>query len=343
MGPRSPWGGLLNRGYIQSWNFTVERRLPLDIIANVGYVGTKTVNQLLDRNINTAGPGSSLNLQANLPLARLYGRTITSNMWDGIGDGRYHALQASLNKSLGHGLFLKGAYTWSKTLNMADDDGWAGLAFTHWEPEFRRNYAPAGYDRTHMFTMAWVYDLPAGKGRKYALAGAANAVLGGWRLSGVFSAYTGTPFTVGGSGNAARCVGCAVSAVQVAPASKQDTERGPGKTYFDPNSFRDPLFFNGGNAPYIQGTVGRNSLHGPGFWKLDPMLSKEFHITEGIKMEFRAEAENITNTPRWNNPNAGSGSLQLNSDGSIRALNNFMAITGAGGLRTARFGLRMQF
>jgi hypothetical protein len=343
MGPRSPWGGHLNRGYIQSWNFTVERRLPLSMIGNVGYVGTKTVHQLIDRNINTAGPGSALNLQANLPLAKLYGRTISANMWDGWADGRYHALQASLNKNMTHGLFLKGAYTWSKTLNYADDDGWVGLPFTNWEPELRRNYAPAGYDRRHMLTMAWTYDLPFGKGQKFGLTGIGDAVLGGWKVSGIFSAYSGTPFTVGGSGNAARCQGCAVSAIQLSPARKIDTERGPQKPYFDPESFRDPLFFNGGVAPFLQGTVGRNSLYGPGFWKLDPMVSKTFSITERVRTEFRAEADNLTNTPRWNNPSAGSGSLQLNPDGSIRALNNFMAITGAGSLRSFRFGLRTTF
>ncbi len=350
MGPRSPWGGLLHRGYIQSWNFTVERRLPMDIIANVGYVGTKTVHQMMDRNINTAGLGASLNLQANLPLARLYGRTIGSNMWDGIGDGRYHALQASLNKNVSHGLFLKGAYTWSKTLNMADDDGWTGPAFTNLESEFRRNYAPAGYDRRHMFTMAWVYDFPVGRGMKYELSGVANAVLGGWKVAGIFSAYTGTPFTVGGSGNAARCSGCAVTAVQIGPVRKIDTERGPNKSYFDPNSFRDPLFFNGGNAPYLQGTMGRSALYGPGFWRLDPQLSKVFTITERVKTEFRAEATNFTNTPRWNNPNSGSGNLLLNPDGSIRDQNNFMSITGVTAQlgtgfanRAFRFGLRTTF
>jgi hypothetical protein len=343
MGPRSPWGGPLHRGYIQSWNFTIERKLPLEIIGNVGYVGTKTVHQMIDRNINNAGLGSSLNLQANLPLARLHGRTIAANMWDGIGDGRYHALQASLNKNVSHGLFLKGAYTWSKTLNMADDDGWTGFAFTNWEPEIRRNYAPAGYDRRHMFTMAWVYDLPVGKGQKYALSGAADAVLGGWKIAGVFSAYTGTPFTVGGSGNAARCVGCAVTAIQLSPLRKIDTERGPGKPYYDPESFRDPLFFNKGNAPYLQGTVGRSALYGPGFWRLDPMISKVFTVNERVKTEFRAEANNFTNTPRWGNPNSGSGNLILNADGSIQNLNNFMTITGAQAGRVFRFGLRASF
>ncbi len=343
MGPRSPWGGRLNRGYIQSWNFTLERKLPLDILATAGYVSTKTVRQLMDRNINTVGPGLGADTR-NLPLARLYGRTNAANMWDGIGDGNYHSLQASLNKNLGHGLFLKGAYTWSKTLNMTDEDGWAGLAQWNWEPMIDRNYAPAGYDRRHMFTMAWVYHLPVGRGKRWAVSGIADKVLGGWELSGMFSAYTGTPFTVSGSGSSLRCIGCAQTADLVAPLRKIDTERGPGKTYYDPNSFRDPLvFFNPANPVYRPGTTGRNAFYGPGFWRLDPMVSKEFVVTERIRTEFRVEAVNITNTPRWGTPNSGAASLALNPDGSIRALNNFMSITGAGGLRTMRFGLRTQF
>jgi outer membrane receptor protein involved in Fe transport len=343
MGPRSPWGGMLNRGYIQSWNFTVERKLPLDFLANVGYVATKTVHQMLDRNINSGGPGSSLNT-SNLPLARLYGRVIGSNMWDGIGTGSYHSLQASLNRDFGRGLFVKGAYTWSKTLNMADDDGWAGLAFSSWEPELKRNYAPAGCDRRHMFTMAWVYDLPFGRGKRWDLRGITDGAFGGWRLTGMFSAYTGTPFTVTGSAAAVRCVGCTQTADQIGPVRKIDTERGPGKPYYDPTSFRDPLFsFNPANPVYRFGTMGRNVLYGPGFWRLDPMLSKEVSVKERVRVEFRAEAQNITNTPRWGNPNAGSASPILNSDGSIRQLNNFMTITGAGGLRSFRFGLRTEF
>ncbi len=127
MGPRSPWGGLLNRGYIQSWNFTVERRLPLDAVVSAGYVATKTVHQLMDRNINTSGPGEDVDTR-NRALAKLYGRTNAANMWDGIGNGSYHSLQVSLNKNFSKGLFMKGGYTWSKTLNMADEDGWTGLA-----------------------------------------------------------------------------------------------------------------------------------------------------------------------------------------------------------------------
>ncbi|MGH8248088.1 MAG: TonB-dependent receptor domain-containing protein, partial [Gammaproteobacteria bacterium] len=322
MGPRSPWGGMLNRGYIQSWNFTVERRLPLDTVVSAGYVATRTIHQLIDRNINTTGPGDGADTR-NLPLARLYGRTNSADMWDGIGVGNYHSLQVALNKNLSRGLYLKGAYTWSKTLNMTDEDGWAGLAQWHWEPMIHRNYAPAGYDRRHMFTMAWVYELPVGQGKRWRTSGVADAVLGGWKINGMFSAYTGTPFTVSGSGSSLRCIGCNQTADLVAPLRKIDSERGPGKPYFDPNSFRDPLVsFNPANPVYRPGTTGRNAFYGPGFWRLDPAIYKEFRITERVRTEFRVEAFNITNTPRWGNPNAGSGSLSLNPDGSIRALNN---------------------
>jgi hypothetical protein len=58
MGPRSPWGGQMNRGYIQSWNFTLERKLPADFLVSVGYVGNQTVRQFLDRDINAAPIGT---------------------------------------------------------------------------------------------------------------------------------------------------------------------------------------------------------------------------------------------------------------------------------------------
>jgi hypothetical protein len=73
------------------------------------------------------------------------------------------------------------------------------------------------------------------------------------------------------------------------------------------------------------------------------MISKVFTVTERVKTEFRAEAQNFTNTPRWNNPNSGSGSMILNPDGSIQNLNNFMTITGAQAGRVFRFGLRASF
>ncbi|MGH9722813.1 MAG: TonB-dependent receptor domain-containing protein [Bryobacteraceae bacterium] len=339
---RSPWGGEIHRGYIQSWNFTVQRKLPLDMVGSVGYVATRTVHQLLQRNINTAGPGT-LNAR-DLPLAKLYGKTIAANMWDGYGPGSYHSLQATFDKSFAKGLFLKGAYTWSKTLNMADDDGTAGLAMFDWDPMIKRNYAPAGYDRRHMMTMAWMYDIPVGKGKHFGLSGPLDLILGGWRLNGVFSAYSGTPFSMTASGDSLRCFGCAQTVDLVGPVTKIDNERGPAKPYFDPAAFFDPLWsFNTASPVYRPGTTGRNFLYGPGFWKVDPMLSKTFKVKERYEAEFRFEAQNGTNTPRWNQPNTGTGQIQRDASGKVTDYRNFMAVTGAGGVRTARLGLRLTF
>jgi hypothetical protein len=345
MGPCSPWGGRLHRGYIQSWNFTVERKLPLDMVMSAAYVGTRTIHQMLYRNINALGPGGGLDTR-NLPLAQLYGRTIASNMWDGFGYGSYNSLQVTLNKSFSKGLFLKGAYTWGRYMNMAEEDGWAGPAAWNWEPMMARNYAPSSEDRRHSFVMGWVYELPVGQGKHYTLSGIADKVLGGWKINGGLVAYTGTPFSVTGTSTAERCgpTSCTTTADQIAPVKKIDQGRGPGFLYYDPMSFRDPLFtFNAANPVYRPGTTGLRALYGPGFWQVAGSVYKEFRVTERVKAEFRAEAPNVTNTPHWGNPNAGAASMVLNSDGSLRTLNNFMCITSASEPRQIRFGLRLQF
>jgi hypothetical protein len=350
MGPRSPWGGQIHRGYTQSWNFTIERKLPMDAVGSVAYVGTKTVHQLLDLNINTDLPGQDLNPN-NRFLAKLYGqpKTIGMNMWDGFGSAFYNSLQASLNKNLSHGLFLKMAYTFSKSLSMADDDGWQGLPY--WNTDYKRNYAPSGYDRRHMFTTAWVYEIPMGKGRKVEFSSKVlDYIAGGWQISGIFSAYTGTPFTVTGSGSSLRSAGNSQTADLVQPVTKIDAERGPNKPYYSPTSFMDPLVFFNQTGVYRYGTMGRNVLYGPGFWRIDPGIYKTFRVTERIKAEFRAESYNFTNTPRWNNPNAGSASPLRDAQGNITNLNNFMAITSVFGNnfgqdagRNFRFAMRVAF
>lgn len=346
MGPRSPWGGHLNRGYIQSWNLTLERRLPWEMIGSVGYVATRTIGQLLDRNINTVGPGLGTTT-ANLPLAKAHGRTIGMNMWDGWGYGAYDSLQATLDKRFSNGFFAKASYTFGKALNMADDTGWAGPKAFNWEGMLDRNYSPASYDRPHTFTSAFAYELPFGKGRRFNMEGVANQVLGGWSMNGTFYVYAGTPFTVTGSGQSLQCIGCTQTAHQIGPVKKLGG-KGPQQPYFDPSSFRDPLFyFNSANPVYTPGSMGINSMRGPGFWQLNPAIFKNFLITERVKMEFRAESNNVAHNTRWGNPSGNSAAMLLNPDGSLRnvtnPLQNFMSITSADSFRQFRFGLRLSF
>jgi hypothetical protein len=341
MGPRSPWGGEVSRGYIQSWNFTLERKLPGDLITSIGYVGTQTVNQLIDRDINSAPPGTG---PAGRPLAATQNRRIQMLMWDGIASGNYHGLQLSLNRQFKNGLLLKGAYTFSKAINWADDDGWTGLGGGwNWEPIMRRNRAAAGYNRAQMFTLGGVYELPFGPGKKLVSDGALSYLLRGWQTNGTFSAYTGTPFTVSANAAELNAPGNSQTADLVVQGKvKVLGEIGANKSWFDPLAFRQPFGVR-------FGSTGRNTLFGPGIWNINLSLFRTFRITEKLKVEFKTESFNLTNTPKFSNPAANVGNMSLNADGTVRTLNNFSSIIStlpnlaAPSERQLRFGLRIEF
>jgi len=328
------------RGYIQSWNFSLEQKLPADIVTGIAYVGTQTVHQMLDVDINAAPPGGG---PAGRPLAATQNRRIAMLMWDGAASGNYHSLQLALNRQFSRGLFLKGAYTWSKAINWTDEDGWTGAPNWNWQPVMARNRAVAGYDRAQMFTMGFLYEAPFGPGKKWAADGLSSWLLRGWQTNGLFAAYTGTPFTISGSGTELNAPGNS----QTADLVKSGTvaipgEIGANKSWFDPLAFRQPTGVR-------FGTTGRNTMFGPGLWNLDMSVFRTFKVMERIKLEFKAECFNITNTPKFSNPGAGVASMVLNSDGTVRTLNNFSSITSTlGGLanpseRQFRFGLRFSF
>jgi len=119
---RSVGPGELKRGYIESWNLIVEGKLPGNFLGSVGYVGTQTVHQFADLDMNASLPGTG---QAGQPYNKPQfgdalspgGRTASTLYWQGFLSANYHALQASLNRQFKNGLMVKGAYTWSKTIN----------------------------------------------------------------------------------------------------------------------------------------------------------------------------------------------------------------------------------
>ena len=270
MGPRSAWGGELHRGYIQSWNFTVERKLPADLVTSIGYVGTLTVHQMIDRDINAAPPGG---VPAGRPLAATQNRRIPMLMWDGLASGNYHALQVALNRQFSRGLFLKGAYTWSKAINWTDEDGWTGAPPWNLQPVMHRNRAEAGYNRAHMFTMGYVYELPFGPGKSWVTGGPLSWILRDWQTNGAFVAYTGTPFTVSAAGTELNSPGNAQTADLVVPGKVNVLgEIGANKAWFDPLAFRQPTGVR-------FGSTGRNTLYGPGLWDLSMSLFRAFSVT----------------------------------------------------------------
>jgi hypothetical protein len=239
---------------------------------------------------------------------------------------------------------MKGAYTWSKAISLSDDDGWASVG-RNWLPQLGWNRSRTGYDRTHMFALGWLYELPLGAGRKWAASGLAAKVLGGWQINGTFSAYTGSPFTVGASGASVNAPGNTQTADLVKPGKVQKLGRiGPGEQFYDATAFRSVNEVRFGNS-------GRNILNGPGIVNLNTSLFRTMSLTERVKMEFKAEAFNFTNTPHFNNPSTNVSNMVLNPDGTIRSLGNFMSVTCAninggqepGDERQLRFGIRLSF
>jgi hypothetical protein len=323
---RTPYKGQINRGYTQSWNFTLERNLPQNIVGTIAYVGTQSTNLLADLDINasqTIGGGGT-----SRPYFSRFGRNIATNLWDGYLSSNYHSLQTSVRKSFSKGLMLQGAYTWSKAINMTDDDGWAAVSWNYL-PAFGRNRAAAGYDRRHVFQMGWVYDLPFGKGRQMLSDGVVGQIVGGWNVSGIFSAFTGTPFTIGGSGGTLNTPGSPQTADQVKTDVVKIGAVGPGTTYYDTSAFSDVIVPSG---TFRMGTTGRNVLRNPGRWNSDLSIARTFTIKEGMTLSFRTEMFNFLNHGQF----TGFNSTAVTSP-------NFLRVTSATGERQVRFGLRFGF
>jgi Carboxypeptidase regulatory-like domain/TonB dependent receptor len=319
---RSVGPGELKRGYIESWNLIVERKLPANFLVSAGYVGTHTVHQFADIDLNSSLPGTAAAGQPyNKP--QFGNRTASTLYWQGFLSANYNSLQVSINRQFSHGLTVKGAYTYSKAIDWTDDDGWAGLSWN--DPNvLRRNRARAGFDTPQIFQLAYVYELPFGKGKTWASSGGvASKIASDWQVSGIFSAIHGQPFTVTSSA-ALNGVGQTETPNQSGP-SKKLGGIGSLNPFYDPSVFSDP-------ATNAYGNVGRNTLFGPGSVNMDFSLFRTFKFTERLDLQFRADAANFFNSPHFNNPNSGTGS------------SNFLTITSAkNDERQFRFGLRLAF
>jgi hypothetical protein len=244
----------------------------------------------------------------------------------------YNSLQARLDRRFSNGLLVRLSYTWSKALDYTDGEG--GTLSWPDPTQFSRNYALAGYDRARTFRVAWVGELPFGAGKRWASGNpVAKGVLGGWQVNGIFSSYTGTPFTVGAAGTSLNAPGQTQTADQVKPVVQKIGAIGRTTPFYDPAAFAAVT-----RVGY--GTTGRNILRGPGLVNLDLALFRNFSLGEKRKLQFRAESFNAGNTPHFGNPNA-----------SVSTPGSFMTITTAssssnnveGGERVFRFALRASF
>jgi hypothetical protein len=322
---RSPNPNDVDRGIIQQWNLAYEYLLPWNISAEVAYVGTRTDGGYADLNINYGEPGGGNAARKYFAVAG----TTAINDWASRTKSRYHGLQVALNRPFREGLMLKGAYTYSQAKNMADEDGWVGLNWNH-PLMYDQNFALAGFDRPHVFQMGFVYSLPFLEDSSTT----AGKVLGGWQLNGIVAAFSGTPYSIGGSNTGLNCQGCGSIFIDVSGDPEPAGKVGTTEPYYPVSIFSQPTGL--GAAGF--GSSGRNRFRRPNVWNVDLSLFKSFAIGR-LRPEFRLEAANVFNHTNWGAPVTGF------------TANNFMQFTPSSaenatntpGARRIQLGLRVQF
>ena len=287
---RSPNPNQVNRGTIQQWNVAYEYLLPWDISTEIAYVGTRTDGGYADLNINYGTPGGGN------PSRQYFAQAGTTaiNDWAARTKSRYKALQVSVNRQFRRGLALKGAYTLSKAQNMADEDGWVGLDYNS-PLVYNRSFALAGFDRTHVFQMGAIYDLPFGKDATGVMA----QVVRGWQVNSILGAFSGSPYSIGGTNNPLNCPGCGSIRIDISGDPKPIGEVGSStQTYYDKSLFSQPTGVDVAGF----GNSGRNRFRRPPVWNLDFSAFKRFSAIGRVTPELRIESANFFNHPNWGAP-----------------------------------------
>ncbi len=331
---RTPEQNNVDRATIQQWNVAYERRLPWDIAAEIAYVGTATDGGYADLNINYGEPGGGNASRKYFDIAG----TTTVNSWGSRTKQRYKGLQLSLNRPFRNGLMLKGAYSLSEAKNMADEDGWVGLTWNH-PLKYNDNFALAGYDRTHIAQLGFLYELPFFKNSK----GALHAILGGWQMNGIGSFYSGTPYSISGTNTALNCQGCGSIFINFAGDSPEPIGAVGSSTepYYDKSLFSQPT-----GADYNGfGTSKRNQFRRPNVWNVDLSLFKGFQVGR-VRPEIRIEAANVFNHPNWGNPVTtftANNFLQFIPASADSGSGTASGSTNTPGPRLIQIGLRVQF
>jgi hypothetical protein len=328
--------GDFKRGYIQSFNFTLQQEILGGFLLQTGYAGTRSIRSAVTYFNGNAGIVIGAG-NAGRPLQPSFGVAVDRNFFIPMGYQRYDGWQTNFSRRFSQGLFFTLSHTWSKTISTVPHDanntnglgangGNSDNRLSFYVPsEFYRNRSLASFDRTQVFQAAFTYELPLGRGKPAATSGPAAAILGGWQINGNISKVTGNPFSVLSDGASLNAPGNTQVGDQTSPANKRGGV-GSGNPYYDTSSFaavREVRF----------GNMGVYNLRGPGFFNMNAGVFRRFNLTESLNLQFRGEALNLTNTPYLQNPNA-----------TVTNTANFMAITAANQTqRTMRFGLRLEF
>ena len=246
------------------------------------------------------------------------------------GNSHYNALQASVQKSLSHGLDFLVAYTWSHSIDDSsslEDAAFNGPGTNTFLPAL--NYGDSAFDARQRLVVSFDYQLPMPSA--WTGSGFGRRALKGWRISGITTAQTGFPFNVLNFNftsltcNQFEFFSCPDNLQTNAPLVITNP-RSPTSRYFNKNAFAFPALGTFGN-------VARNSIHGPGLWDTDMAVYKDTQITERMSLQLRMDAQNAFNHVSFNNP---SGNIDSSRFGRVSS-------DGVEGPRIVQLGARFIF
>jgi len=334
--------------YIQSWNLSIQRQLPGNMVVEVAYAGTKGNNLHRQIKLNPAEPlgpfaivgdltnntsirgdiGDSRNqLRRLVPITFEKGVIIPlQNVFEeqSTAFSRYHGGTLRVEKRFGQGLTFLTTYTWSKS--MSDNPGWRGggqgLSAAGAQNILDRGAEKglADLDHRHRFTVASVYELPFGK----SSTGLMKHIIGGWATDGIVQLQSGLPMTPQFLGD----IGSMGSDQALRPDLICNPNIERGKQTVEKFFATECL---ARQTPMRFGTSGRAVISGPGRIGIDLSARKVFTFYENVKLQFRTEFFNAFNHPNFNPPNKRWG------DG------NFGRVTSARDPRIIQFGLKLNF
>ena len=280
-----PW---LKNLYSMEWNFGIERALGGGSVLSVNYVGSGTRRMPIGGYYNVAvtpGPGS--------PSLRFPYPYITPTNFDrSWGRGNYNALQLQFRRRFSHGVTLVANYTWSKSIDIACDGFFGVEGCSVQNPYlFNQQRSVSGTDLPQNFNMAWTWDIPVSASNRLV-----NTAVHGWQLNGLATFFNGPPFTVNVSGDIAN-TGNATGYMRPNVVGDPNLSNPTAAKWFNTSAFAAP-------ASYTFGNAGRNILRSEGAKNFDISVFRSFPLRfrEGMHLEFRGEAFNAFNTPRYAAP-----------------------------------------
>ena len=329
---------------IQSWMVSVQREIFKDTIVELAYNGNHSSRLPILGDYNQAAPnapGGTLGVQARRPIP-----TFGPITWvDPVGVSDYNGFSIRAEHRFSQGLYVLNSFTWGKSIGDSEQALETAPGQTVANPQNIRNLAaefgPSSFDVKFNNVTSVVYQLPFGKGKRFL--GSSNRVMdlivGGWELNGINTASTGIPLNVFYSPSTANDVtgpiadyrGLAVLRPNITGAVPSLTRDQSIRNYFGPAIGAAGSMFTTPTADNPFGNVGRNAFRAPGMAQWDLGITKNFAITEQVKVQFRSEFFNVLNHTNFGIPNQQANSTAFGS------------ITGTFPARQVQFGLKLLF